>query len=55
MVMNVSLSMETWRQLLRVLLHVTRSMLQDPYDVEADVDKHRTVSGKLAGPVFQVC
>nr|CAB3265418.1 ral GTPase-activating protein subunit alpha-1 [Phallusia mammillata] len=53
MVMNVPLSDITWRQLLRVLLHVTRSMLQDVSDEEIEMGKFHTVASRLAGPVFQ--
>ncbi|XP_078483616.1 ral GTPase-activating protein subunit alpha-1 isoform X2 [Ciona intestinalis] len=53
MVMNVFLSEVTWQQLLRVLLHITRVMLQEATFDEPSVNKYETVAGRLAGPVFQ--
>nr|XP_039248486.1 ral GTPase-activating protein subunit alpha-1-like isoform X2 [Styela clava] len=51
MVMHVNMNSTTWTQLLQVLLHITRIMLQD-----AETPKSirvTTVAGRLAGPVFQ--
>ncbi|XP_076803617.1 ral GTPase-activating protein subunit alpha-1-like isoform X2 [Clavelina lepadiformis] len=54
LVMNVFLSDVTWRQLLRVLLHITRVMLQEQdEDDEPDIFKPPSSARKLASPVFQ--
>uniref|UniRef100_H2Z705 Rap-GAP domain-containing protein n=1 Tax=Ciona savignyi TaxID=51511 RepID=H2Z705_CIOSA len=53
MVMNVFLSEVTWQQLLRVLLHITRVMLQEATFDDPGIHKYETVAGRLAGPVFQ--
>ncbi|CAG09858.1 unnamed protein product [Tetraodon nigroviridis] len=54
LVMHETMDQKTWEQILLVLLRVTESVMKRPPSIMPHGKKSNTLSGRLAGPVFQV-
>ncbi|XP_054470547.1 ral GTPase-activating protein subunit alpha-1 isoform X3 [Anoplopoma fimbria] len=53
LVMHETMDQKTWEQVLLVLLRVTESVMKRPPSIMPQVKKNITLSGRLAGPIFQ--
>ncbi|XP_072314403.1 ral GTPase-activating protein subunit alpha-1 isoform X5 [Eucyclogobius newberryi] len=53
LVMHETMDQKTWEQILLVLLRVTESVMKRPPSIMPQVKKNNTLSGRLAGPIFQ--
>ncbi|XP_015245836.1 PREDICTED: ral GTPase-activating protein subunit alpha-1 isoform X5 [Cyprinodon variegatus] len=53
LVMHETMDQKTWEQILLVLLRVTESVMKRPPSIMPQVKKSNTLSGRLAGPIFQ--
>uniref|UniRef100_A0A674MC52 Ral GTPase activating protein catalytic subunit alpha 1 n=1 Tax=Takifugu rubripes TaxID=31033 RepID=A0A674MC52_TAKRU len=53
LVMHETMDQKTWEQILLVLLRVTESVMKRPPSIMPHGKKSNTLSGRLAGPVFQ--
>ncbi|XP_049597102.1 ral GTPase-activating protein subunit alpha-1 isoform X6 [Syngnathus scovelli] len=53
LVMHETMDQKTWEQILLVLLRVTESVMKRPPSIMPHGKKCNTLSGRLAGPVFQ--
>ncbi|XP_038128358.1 ral GTPase-activating protein subunit alpha-1 isoform X3 [Cyprinodon tularosa] len=53
LVMHETMDQKTWEQILLVLLQVTESVMKRPPSIMPQVKKSNTLSGRLAGPIFQ--
>ncbi|XP_053701669.1 ral GTPase-activating protein subunit alpha-1 isoform X4 [Synchiropus splendidus] len=52
-VMHETMDQKTWEQILLVLLRVTESVMKRPPSIMPQGKKSNTLSGRLAGPIFQ--
>ncbi|XP_054586118.2 ral GTPase-activating protein subunit alpha-1 isoform X3 [Nothobranchius furzeri] len=53
LVMHETMDQKTWEQVLLVLLRVTESVMKRPPSIMPQGKKSNTLSGRLAGPIFQ--
>ncbi|XP_038585841.1 ral GTPase-activating protein subunit alpha-1 isoform X5 [Micropterus salmoides] len=53
LVMHETMDQKTWEQVLLVLLRVTESVMKRPPSIMPQGKKNNTLSGRLAGPIFQ--
>nr|XP_046268407.1 ral GTPase-activating protein subunit alpha-1 isoform X4 [Scatophagus argus] len=53
LVMHETMDQKTWEQILLVLLRVTESVMKRPPSIMPQGKKNYTLSGRLAGPIFQ--
>uniref|UniRef100_A0A665WFY7 Ral GTPase activating protein, alpha subunit 1 (catalytic) n=1 Tax=Echeneis naucrates TaxID=173247 RepID=A0A665WFY7_ECHNA len=53
LVMHETMDQKTWEQILLVLLRVTESVMKRPPSIMPQGKKNNTLSGRLAGPIFQ--
>ncbi|XP_028298372.1 ral GTPase-activating protein subunit alpha-1 isoform X10 [Gouania willdenowi] len=53
LVMHETMDQKTWEQILLVLLRVTESVMKRPPSIMPPSKKNNTLSGRLAGPIFQ--
>ncbi|XP_047249036.1 ral GTPase-activating protein subunit alpha-1 isoform X3 [Girardinichthys multiradiatus] len=53
LVMHETVEQKTWEQILLVLLRVTESVMKRPPSIMPQGKKSNTLSGRLAGPIFQ--
>ncbi|XP_039641711.1 ral GTPase-activating protein subunit alpha-1 isoform X10 [Perca fluviatilis] len=53
LVMHETMDQKTWEQVLLVLLRVTESVMKRPPSIMPPGKKNNTLSGRLAGPIFQ--
>ncbi|XP_047193481.1 ral GTPase-activating protein subunit alpha-1 isoform X5 [Scophthalmus maximus] len=53
LVMHETMDNKTWEQILLVLLRVTESVMKRPPSIMPQGKKNNTLSGRLAGPIFQ--
>ncbi|XP_023208877.1 ral GTPase-activating protein subunit alpha-1 isoform X7 [Xiphophorus maculatus] len=53
LVMHETMDQKTWEQILLVLLRVTESVMKRPPSIMPQGKKINTLSGRLAGPIFQ--
>ncbi|KAM9842312.1 ral GTPase-activating protein subunit alpha-1 [Aulostomus maculatus] len=53
LVMHETMDQKTWEQILLVLLRVTESVMKRPPSIMPQGKKSNTLSGRLAGPIFQ--
>uniref|UniRef100_A0A3Q3GC22 Ral GTPase activating protein catalytic subunit alpha 1 n=1 Tax=Labrus bergylta TaxID=56723 RepID=A0A3Q3GC22_9LABR len=53
LVMHETMDQKTWEQILLVLLRVTESVMKRPPSIMPHGKKSTTLSGRLAGPIFQ--
>ncbi|XP_054861926.1 ral GTPase-activating protein subunit alpha-1 isoform X7 [Amphiprion ocellaris] len=53
LVMHETMDQKTWEQILLVLLRVTESVMKRPPSIMPPGKKNNTLSGRLAGPIFQ--
>ncbi|XP_041668550.1 ral GTPase-activating protein subunit alpha-1 isoform X7 [Cheilinus undulatus] len=53
LVMHETMDQKTWEQILLVLLRVTESVMKRPPSIMPHGKKNNTLSGRLAGPLFQ--
>uniref|UniRef100_A0A7N9AYE3 Ral GTPase activating protein catalytic subunit alpha 1 n=1 Tax=Mastacembelus armatus TaxID=205130 RepID=A0A7N9AYE3_9TELE len=53
LVMHETMDQKTWEQILLVLLRVTESVMKRPPSIMPHGKKNNTLSGRLAGPIFQ--
>ncbi|XP_068436905.1 ral GTPase-activating protein subunit alpha-1 isoform X4 [Clinocottus analis] len=53
LVMHETMDQKTWEQVLLVLLRVTESVMKRPPSIMPHGKKNYTLSGRLAGPIFQ--
>uniref|UniRef100_A0A3B3DFU3 Ral GTPase activating protein catalytic subunit alpha 1 n=1 Tax=Oryzias melastigma TaxID=30732 RepID=A0A3B3DFU3_ORYME len=53
LVMHETMDQKTWEQILLVLLRVTESVMKRPPSIMPLSKKSNTLSGRLAGPIFQ--
>ncbi|CAK6962042.1 ral GTPase-activating protein subunit alpha-1 isoform X3 [Scomber scombrus] len=53
LVMHETMDQKTWEQILLVLLRVTESVMKRPPSIMPPGKKNFTLSGRLAGPIFQ--
>uniref|UniRef100_A0A3Q3A3P8 Ral GTPase activating protein catalytic subunit alpha 1 n=1 Tax=Kryptolebias marmoratus TaxID=37003 RepID=A0A3Q3A3P8_KRYMA len=53
LVMHETMDQKTWEQILLVLLRVTESVMKRPPSIMPHGKKSHTLSGRLAGPIFQ--
>ncbi|XP_036006702.1 ral GTPase-activating protein subunit alpha-1 isoform X4 [Fundulus heteroclitus] len=53
LVMHETMDQKTWEQILLVLLRVTESVMKRPPSIMPHGKKSNTLSGRLAGPIFQ--
>ncbi|XP_074517392.1 ral GTPase-activating protein subunit alpha-1 isoform X2 [Sebastes fasciatus] len=53
LVMHETMDQKTWEQVLLVLLRVTESVMKRPPSIMPQGKKNFTLSGRLAGPIFQ--
>ncbi|XP_072221670.1 ral GTPase-activating protein subunit alpha-1 [Leuresthes tenuis] len=53
LVMHETMDQKTWEQVLLVLLRVTESVMKRPPSIMPHGKKNNTLSGRLAGPIFQ--
>ncbi|XP_056281614.1 ral GTPase-activating protein subunit alpha-1 isoform X5 [Pseudoliparis swirei] len=53
LVMHETMDQKTWEQVLLVLLRVTESVMKRPPSIMPHCKKNNTLSGRLAGPIFQ--
>ncbi|XP_077396152.1 ral GTPase-activating protein subunit alpha-1 isoform X3 [Festucalex cinctus] len=53
LVMHETMDQKTWEQILLVLLRVTESVMKRPPSIMPQGKKNSTLSGRLAGPIFQ--
>nr|XP_020477632.1 ral GTPase-activating protein subunit alpha-1 [Monopterus albus] len=53
LVMHETMDQKTWEQILLVLLRVTESVMKRPPSIMPQGKKNNTLSGRLAGPMFQ--
>ncbi|KAM9787205.1 ral GTPase-activating protein subunit alpha-1 isoform 6-T6 [Syngnathus typhle] len=53
LVMHETMDQKTWEQILLVLLRVTESVMKRPPSIMPHGKKCNTLSGRLAGPIFQ--
>ncbi|XP_058471320.1 ral GTPase-activating protein subunit alpha-1 isoform X4 [Solea solea] len=53
LVMHETMDHKTWEQILLVLLRVTESVMKRPPSIMPQGKKNNTLSGRLAGPIFQ--
>ncbi|XP_043999649.1 ral GTPase-activating protein subunit alpha-1 isoform X2 [Gambusia affinis] len=53
LVMHETMEQKTWEQILLVLLRVTESVMKRPPSIMPQGKKINTLSGRLAGPIFQ--
>ncbi|XP_012776783.3 ral GTPase-activating protein subunit alpha-1 isoform X6 [Maylandia zebra] len=53
LVMHETMDQKTWEQILLILLRVTESVMKRPPSIMPQGKKNNTLSGRLAGPIFQ--
>ncbi|KAK1894502.1 Ral GTPase-activating protein subunit alpha-1 [Dissostichus eleginoides] len=53
LVMHETMDQKTWEQALLVMLRVTESVMKRPPSIMPQGKKNNTLSGRLAGPIFQ--
>ncbi|XP_068194859.1 ral GTPase-activating protein subunit alpha-1 isoform X6 [Antennarius striatus] len=53
LVMHETMDQKSWEQILLVLLRVTESVMKRPPSIMPQGKKSNTLSGRLAGPIFQ--
>ncbi|XP_074548013.1 ral GTPase-activating protein subunit alpha-1 isoform X2 [Halichoeres trimaculatus] len=53
LVMHETMDQKSWEQILLVLLRVTESVMKRPPSIMPHGKKNNTLSGRLAGPIFQ--